>query len=78
MFKAVVFLFIYTGEVGIPTIINDPLPPTKTFSECLLRGANIIKVIYQGKHVIVEARAGCVKVKKEKKDGEGKIEEKAI
>tara|TARA_B100001094_G_scaffold280694_1_gene291671 strand:- start:28 stop:252 length:225 start_codon:yes stop_codon:yes gene_type:complete len=68
MFKAVVFLFIYTGEVGIPTIINDPLPPTKTFSECLLRGANIIKVIYQGKHVIVEARAGCVRVKKENND----------
>ena len=68
MFKAVIFLFIYTGEVGIPTIINDPLPPTKTFSECLLRGANIIKVIYQGKHVIVEARAGCVKVKKENND----------
>ncbi len=68
MFKAVIFLFIYTGEVGIPTIINDPLPPTKTFSECLLRGANIIKVIYQGKHVIVEARAGCVRVKKENND----------
>ena len=68
MFKAVIFLFIYTGEVGIPTIINDPLPPTKTFSECLLRGANIIKVIYQGNQNIVEARAGCVKVKKENND----------
>jgi len=62
MFKAVVFIFIYTGEVGIPTIINDPLPPTKTFSECLLRGANIIKVIYQGSQTIVEAKAGCVKI----------------
>ena len=68
MFKAVIFLFIYTGEVGIPTIINDPLPPTKTFSECLLRGANIIKVIYQGNQNIVEAKAGCVKVKKENND----------
>ncbi len=68
MFKAVVFLFIYTGEVGIPTIINDPLPPTKTFSECLLRGANIIKVIYRGNQNIVEAKAGCVKVKKENND----------
>ena len=62
MFKAVVFLFIYNGQVGVPTIINDPLPPTKTFSECLMRGANIIKVIYQGNHSIVEAKAGCIKV----------------
>lgn len=69
MFKAVVFLFIYTGQVGVPTIINDPLPPVKTFSECLMRGANIIKVIYQGNHSIVEAKAGCIRVEN--------IEEKA-
>ena len=28
----------------------------------------MIRVIYQGNHVIVEARAGCVKVKEQEKD----------
>ena len=75
MFQAIVFLFVYTGGQGIPTVVHDPLPPAPTLAQCYSRGADILKVILQGKYAIVKAEAGCIKVEeKPKKTPDEKVE----
>ncbi len=75
MFSAIVILLIWTGDTVVKTVINDPLPPTQTLSQCYFRGADILKVIYQENHSIVEAKAGCIELEIPKKE---KAEEKSI
>jgi len=74
MFSAIVILLIWTGDTVIKTVINDPLPPTQTLSQCYFRGADILKVIYQENHSIVEAKAGCIELEIPKKENNDKVE----